>query len=363
LFLLGLMSLIIVMALYYPHRNENSTVTWQNAAVRMLFLALCTGVLVRLHYAKRTRWQWPLCLGLLGALWLDVRTHAPNLNPTVERSVYEPGLVRAAAKFVPDPKHGDSRVMVSSVALAQMRHLSVSTPKDEMLGRRLALYGNCNLLDAIPKLNGFYSLYLRDADEVLSLLYPSPKERLPRLVDFLNVSHVTAPDSLLEWAARQSFLPLATVGQKPVFADAHAALQALQDSTFDPRNLVYLPPEAASVIKATNRTTATIASSRFTAHRSEIQVEASEGSVLVVAQAYYHPWKAYVDGAPVRLWRANYAFQALEVPAGQHAVTLAYEDSQFRQGAFISGITLVVCALAWFRQRKLQRLSPSGPAE
>jgi uncharacterized membrane protein YfhO len=148
-----------------------------------------------------------------------------------------------------------------------------------------------------------------------------------------------------------------------MFADAPAALQAFQDPTFDPRSVVYFPPEAASFIKATNRTAATIVSSRFTAHRAEIQVDASEASILVVAQAYYHPWKAYVEGAPVRLWRANYAFQALEVPAGQHKVTLAYEDRQFHQGAFVSGITLLVCAGAWFRQRKLQTISPSSPGE
>ena len=54
-----------------------------------------------------------------------------------------------------------------------------------------------------------------------------------------------------------------------------------------------------------------------------------------MAQAYYHPWHAYVDGKPTRLWRANYAFQALEVPAGNHQIQVVYEDKAFKIGGVI----------------------------
>ena len=349
--LLGLILIVVGVAGAHPMPDDDRSATWNNALVRAMFLALIGGALLAVHYVRRTQLQWLSCLSLLAALWFDIRTHAPDLNPTVDRSVYEPGLVRAAVKFDPEPRHGGSRAMVSPAALARLRHLSVSTPKDEVLGRRLALYGNCNLLDDIPKVNGFYSLYLRETEEVLSLLYPSPRIELPRLVDFLNVAHVTATNSLLEWATRSSFLSLVTAGPKPVFADERATLLVLRDPAFDPKNAVYLPPAAAAAITVTNRTTANVVSGKFTAHRVELEVDAREPSLLVLAQAYYHPWKAYVDGAATNLWRANHAFQALEVPAGRHRVRLAYEDRQFHRGAIISGVTLFVCAAVWFWRR------------
>jgi uncharacterized membrane protein YfhO len=59
-----------------------------------------------------------------------------------------------------------------------------------------------------------------------------------------------------------------------------------------------------------------------------------------------------VDGKAVPLWRANYAFQALEVPAGKHEVHLVYEDEAFDWGIVISLLSLLACGAAWFRWRR-----------
>jgi uncharacterized membrane protein YfhO len=72
-----------------------------------------------------------------------------------------------------------------------------------------------------------------------------------------------------------------------------------------------------------------------------MDVEAEAPAIVVVAQAYYHDWRVYVDGAAAPLWLANYAFQALEVPAGRHHVSLVYEDREFRWGSIISVATLL----------------------
>jgi uncharacterized membrane protein YfhO len=69
--------------------------------------------------------------------------------------------------------------------------------------------------------------------------------------------------------------------------------------------------------------------------------------MVVVAQAFYHPWRAFVDGKTVPLWRANYAFQSLEVPAGSHQVELRYVDKNFLAGCLISMTALLVCAVGW----------------
>jgi uncharacterized membrane protein YfhO len=65
--------------------------------------------------------------------------------------------------------------------------------------------------------------------------------------------------------------------------------------------------------------------------------------MLVAAQTYHHVWHAYVDGRPVRLWRANEAFQAVVVPAGTHQVQLIYKDRRFQLGTVISLTALLAC--------------------
>ena len=59
-----------------------------------------------------------------------------------------------------------------------------------------------------------------------------------------------------------------------------------------------------------------------------------------------------MDGKPVRLWRANHAFQALEVPEGRHEVKLVYEDRLFYLGAAVSLVTLAGCVMVWLRRRR-----------
>jgi uncharacterized membrane protein YfhO len=54
-----------------------------------------------------------------------------------------------------------------------------------------------------------------------------------------------------------------------------------------------------------------------------------------------------VDGAPAPLWRANYAFQAVEVPEGKHDVLLTYKDKALRMGGIISLVSALVCVGGW----------------
>jgi uncharacterized membrane protein YfhO len=75
--------------------------------------------------------------------------------------------------------------------------------------------------------------------------------------------------------------------------------------------------------------------------------------MVVVAQAYYHPWHAYVDGKRAPLWRANHAFQALEVPAGKHQIRLVYEDRSFIYGCIISLGCLLGCG--WTARGRMQK--------
>jgi hypothetical protein len=166
------------------------------------------------------------------------------------------------------------------------------------------------------------------------------------------VSQISAPDVIGQWFDRTTFVPFATAGQKPIFADAAETMKGIAAASFDPRRMVYLPLEARNSVSFTNSGNAQIVSSDVRAQEMRLEVKAEEPAIVVIAQTYYHPWKAYVDGAPARLWRANQAFQALQVPAGRHKVKMVYEDQNFRFGAAISGFAVLSCGVAWFSLRK-----------
>jgi uncharacterized membrane protein YfhO len=137
-----------------------------------------------------------------------------------------------------------------------------------------------------------------------------------------------------------------------VFAGASETIAALADSQFDPRQTVFLPPEARSLVIVTNASEVKISVRRFAAHAVELEVEAAEPALVIVAQSFYHNWHAYVGGQSTPLLRANHAFQALEVPAGRSQVRLAYEDSPFHRGVAISTIAAAALIIAWLRGRR-----------
>jgi hypothetical protein len=224
--------------------------------------------------------------------------------------------------------------------------------EENYLLQRLAFLADCNLLEGVPQVHGFFSLAPAEANNATFLPYVQTNVDFPALLDFMGVSQITAPGKAFEWTARPSAMPLVTAGQRPVFADDRTAFQAFFQTNLDFRRIVMLPPEARGSLTATQQTSARVLDAKFANQSIAIQTEAPAASLVVISQSHYPAWKAYVDGQPTMIWRANYAFQALEVPAGRHQIRLVYEDKALLAGAVLSGLGLLACAVLWWRNSR-----------
>jgi hypothetical protein len=323
--------------------GDDRTIAVFNGLLRAVFFAAI--VVVWVLAEKIAGWQpRRLCqLLLLLLLWLDLFWQMPQPQ-TVNRSIYQPGLPRPFAAAQP----GAARVLVQSGARESFYHVALPNVADDYLVRRFALFGDCNLLDGIAKCDGFFPLYLSDHAAFFYNFFNDTAPVGP-LLDFLGVAQTLKfQTNGFGWVPRTTFMPLLTGGQKPRFADDLTALHGLTNADFQPRREVYLPPEAKPFITATDAVAVTLSSVRQTDQQIEADVVTPAPTLLVAAQTYYHPWRAYVNGSPVRLWRANYAFQAFEVPAGSSHVKLAYEDRRFYLGAVISLTALAICLAGLF---------------
>jgi hypothetical protein len=67
---------------------------------------------------------------------------------------------------------------------------------------------------------------------------------------------------------------------------------------------------------------------------------------VVISQAAWPGWRAYVDGRRVRTVRANHAFLAVYVPAGHHQIRLRYLPQSFVVGRTISIAVAALLLLA-----------------
>jgi uncharacterized membrane protein YfhO len=137
-----------------------------------------------------------------------------------------------------------------------------------------------------------------------------------------------------------------------VFATDAEALEAVT-MRFEPRAHAYLPQSARQECSATGAGEARLDSVKINAQRIVCVVECDQPTLVVVAQSYHRNWKASVDGAPAPLWRANYAFQAVQVPAGRHELVLEYRDNDLLIGGAITTAALMICLALWRRKRDL----------
>jgi hypothetical protein len=347
-FLLAAATAILCIAWRFPAPKDAVPDTIQNGVIRVIFLAGTTSLIVVLVRAKADGSRRLLGFALLVLVALDLTTAGMHVNPTVTSRAFGPIELNMSHR----PRPGESRAMLSAEARQFFGWADTADPLYYCIGSRGALFENCNIPEKVPKVDGFCSLHLKEEAEVARVLYADTNAFPAPLADFLGVSQVSAPGNLFAWQARTTSLPLATAGQQPVFAGAAETLAAIGSEQFNPRRTVYLPVEAKGRIAANGFSETRILDSEFAAHRIRLVAEAPAPAMVVVAQSYYHNWRAFVDGKPVPLWRANHAYQAVEIPPGRHEVVLKYRDTAFRAGAVVSALALGICAFAWFSERR-----------
>ena len=90
----------------------------------------------------------------------------------------------------------------------------------------------------------------------------------------------------------------------------------------------------------------------------ELNVKAGGPRLLVVSENYHPFWHAWVDGKEQPLYRANYAWKAVAVPAGEHRVVLRFHDpiaTACRWITLLSTLFAIACAAGWYwRQRSVR---------
>jgi len=87
----------------------------------------------------------------------------------------------------------------------------------------------------------------------------------------------------------------------------------------------------------------------------DIQVEGVRPGILVLADAWYPGWKAWVDGTPSKICRVDGIFRGVELGEGNHTVEMRYRPTSVIVGAMVSGCMIILWLLTGIR---IPRLPP-----
>ncbi len=127
----------------------------------------------------------------------------------------------------------------------------------------------------------------------------------------------------------------------------------LNSGEVDPRQTALLEREPPNLSLPEDPSSDRASVASYEATRIELSTATGAPGLLVLSEVYYPAWKAYVDGEPVPLYRADHLFRSVPVPAGKHQVELRYESSALKTGVAISLIAyvaLVTLAIAKARR-------------
>ena len=133
----------------------------------------------------------------------------------------------------------------------------------------------------------------------------------------------------------------------------------------DLRRTVFIeePPAAANALNPSSPETADTTISRYTANTVFVDVNLDDRAWLVLTDAYFPGWKAYLrpfggdenNEQELTIHRANSAFRAVYLPeGGQWTVRFTYSPMSFKLGLYVSFLAAMLCLLlllwwAWGR--------------
>jgi hypothetical protein len=198
------------------------------------------------------------------------------------------------------------------------------------------------------------------------------------LLDLLNVKYVIAPadlpppdgwsivsrDDVCALLRNDRVYPRAWLVDGYTRLEGNAARRALRDARVDGHRVAILeqdlpdaerPTPAAAAATSVSGAAADLGRATITGYedaRVTIETDAADRRLLVLTDVHYPGWTVRVDDQPATLYRANFAFRAVSVPAGHHRVVFAYRPAPFYWGLTLAGFAFVTLATLVVRERR-----------
>lgn len=227
-----------------------------------------------------------------------------------------------------------------------------------------SLLPNLTLLAGLPSANNFDPLLPARYQAYVDALATAPEAAQSAMLARLNVAVIQSvgEGDQIEFKAvepleRARWLPCARLAE-----DAQSSLDLVAGGAVDPALgiIVELPGQGGAQRCAENSQAGTALITEQSANRLLVEVDAPAGGWLLLADAHYPGWRAYVDGVEAPIYAADSLFRGLELPVGARQVEFFYRPASFWGGAALSMLAILICGGLWMRDRRTHWEGGSG---
>jgi hypothetical protein len=298
-----------------------------------LALLAASGGIIWLMISRKTAAHW---LGLLACalLFVDAYLFSADHNTSPDNPA--------------DHFRRAERVTSYLKQQAGFFRVNIRNPQGMMMDR------NQGMVDRIFTMEGYTPL-------VLQRVHP-PTDDPDKMFDLLNVRYITVTDSInrrLVMQERPNVLPRAhMVYQVRPMRSEDELLAALKDPGFDPGAAALVESDFPHSFPGSGGQPPSWKADITAYHDNNIHltVATDRDGLLVLSEAFYPGWNAYIDGAATPVYRTDYSLRGIVVPAGNHSVEFRFESASFREGLWLTLATLALCviggSISWKRSRR-----------
>lgn len=310
--------------------------------------------------------------GLVACTVLNLASAGRGLVPGTDAALYDPQLDAPALARLRD-QAGFDRTWVDDAGYlaAQGRYFNLSgfwvTDLPQLQQARRQLIPNLGNVAGLYEVHNYDPLRL-GRGALLETAAP-PDAFLERLLDLMGVRYLPAGSQVRSansrvWGAlgdqpvRERAgrpLPRAFVTAAAVSVDGpEAALARLREPGFDPATTAVVEGAVTIPLPGGPGSFTLARITEYEHQRLTVSVD-SPGGVLVVTDAYYPGWRAYLDGAETPIYPTDVAFRGVRLPPGPHLVEMRYQPATFSVGLALSGVGAVLLCLVLLAARAPRR--------
>ena len=317
---------------------------------------LAGGLIASVIIILRPKHKWPFFVGIVCLAWttFDLCWFAEGYNPNISADRHYP-----SAKVVEFLKKDPSLFRIAGIG--------------DILGHNTAsVYGLYDIRGTdFMSVKRYEQLVTGTAGDFDFYTFA---KSLPPMFPLLNVKYIitSAPgevDSsifeLVYWneVAVYKYKPFldraVVVFDYKVFHDPEDILSIVRRESFRPREVLLLEeePTIGNVSQSAPDSKSAV---RFVKYQpDDIVIEASlpRPGFLLLLDTYFPGWQATVNNRAARIYRADYNFRAVSLPAGESVVCFSYGPESLRIGFVLSFSCILLLVIGWFA-----RFAPGKPA-
>jgi len=198
-------------------------------------------------------------------------------------------------------------------------------------------------------------------ERALSVRYAAGQIRVAN--DTTRFTRLPSTGDMQAWEVRGAVPRMHAVTRVTMLASDQQILSALARPEFDPTRLALTSEDGIAGEYGAG------ASVRWVVDEPDHQewtVDAPERCFMVVSDAWFEGWRAFMDGVPLPIHRVDHALRGLAIPAGRHRIALDYEPEGWRLSVTITRIALLSwlmgLAIAYAFERMRRRVKAPASA-